>query len=158
MCNIKLNNEKNIKKIEKDLKKYIENQITTNINNIRKTYNSDIFGFLDLIYKKDYNTYKEIKNNWYDKTYQNIKINVKTSINIIGNCVDNYKALFINTLNTSFETINTYSSDLSAGVLVDMLKNYITLGTEKNYTQNYLTLDAIYVRPSQAERAKNNEL
>jgi len=84
MCNIKLNNEKNIKKIEKDLKKYIEEQITTNINNIRKTYNSDIFGFLDLIYKKDYNTYKKIKNNWYDKEYKDIKINVKASINIIG--------------------------------------------------------------------------
>lgn len=84
MCNIKLSNEKNIKKIEKDLKNYIEKQITTNINNIRKTYNSDIFGFLDLIYKKDYNTYKEIKNTWYDKTYKDIKINVKASINIIG--------------------------------------------------------------------------
>ena len=84
MCNIKLNNEKNIKKIEKDLEKYIKEQITTNINKIRKTYNSDIFGFLDLIYKKDYNTYKEIKDNWYDSTYQNLKINIETSINIIG--------------------------------------------------------------------------
>ena len=84
MCNIKLNNEKNIKKIEKNLEKYIENQITTNINKIRKTYNSDIFGFLDLIYKKDYNTYKEVKDNWYNNTYQNLKINVETSINIIG--------------------------------------------------------------------------
>lgn len=88
----------------------------------------------------------------------NENISTKTSINIIGDCVDNYKDLFINTLKTSFKTINTYSSDLSAVVLVQMLKNYIKLGIEKNYTQDYLTLDAIYVRPSQAERAKNNEL
>ena len=84
MCSIKLNEEKNIKKIEKDLNKYIEEKIKTSINNIRKNYNSDIFGFLDTIYKTDYNTYKEIKDNWYDEEFQNIKINIKASINIIG--------------------------------------------------------------------------
>ena len=84
MCHIKLNKEKNIKKIEKDLNKYIKNKITKSIDSIRKEYNSDIFGFLDLIYKKDYKTYKEIKNTWYDSTYQNIKINVNSSINIVG--------------------------------------------------------------------------
>ena len=29
-------------------------------------------------------TYKKIKNNWYQSTYKNIKINIKTSINIVG--------------------------------------------------------------------------
>ena len=84
MCNIKLNNEKNIKKIEKELKKYIEDKIEKSINNIRKTYNSDIFGFLDLIYKTDYKTYKKIKDNWYKDEYKNIKINIDVAINIIG--------------------------------------------------------------------------
>ena len=84
MCSIKLNNEKNIKKIEENLNKYIENKINTSINNIRKNYNSDIFGFLDLIYKKDYNNYKKIKDTWYESEFQNIKINIKSSINIIG--------------------------------------------------------------------------
>ena len=84
MCNIKLNEEKNIKKIEKELNKYIKNKVTTSINSIRKEYNSDIFGFLDLIYKKDYKTYKKIKDTWYNSTYQDIKINIKTSIDIVG--------------------------------------------------------------------------
>ena len=84
MCNIKLNKEKNIKKLEKDLNNYLEKKIETSINNIRNTYNSDIFGFLDLIYKKDYNTYKQIKDNWYKEEFKNIKINTKVSINIIG--------------------------------------------------------------------------
>ena len=84
MCNIKLNDEKNIKKIEKELKKYIEEKLITSINDIRKNYNSDIFGFLDLMYKTDYKTYKKIKNNWYKDEYKNIKINIDTSINIIG--------------------------------------------------------------------------
>ena len=84
MCSIKLNNEENIKKLEKELNKYIEEKINTSINNIRASYNSDVFGFLDLIYKKDYDTYKKIKDNWYDSEFQNIKINIKSSINIIG--------------------------------------------------------------------------
>lgn len=84
MCSIKLNDEKNIKKIEKELNEYIKNKIETSINDIRTNYNSDIFGFLDLIYKKDYNTYKNIKDNWYDQEFQNIKINIKASIDIIG--------------------------------------------------------------------------
>lgn len=84
MCKLSLDNEKNIEQLQKKLENYLEQEITTNINNIRKTYNSDIFGFLDLIYKTDYNTYKEIKNNWYDKEYKNIKINVDTNIKIIG--------------------------------------------------------------------------
>lgn len=84
MCKIELNKEKNINKLEKELNKYIEDKIKKNINNIRKEYNSDIFGFLDLIYKKDYNTYKKIKDTWYKETYKNIKINIKSSINIVG--------------------------------------------------------------------------
>ena len=84
MCKIPLDKEKDIKELEKKLEKYIDELTEKNINNIRKTYNSDIFGFLDLIYKKDYKTYKEIKDNWYKDEYQNIKINVSTSINITG--------------------------------------------------------------------------
>lgn len=90
--------------------------------------------------------------------FSNENISNTSSINVIGDCVDNYKELFINSLNIYFSKINTHSSDLSANVLSQMLKNYMKLGIEKNYTQNYLTLDAIYIRPSQAERAKNNEL
>lgn len=88
----------------------------------------------------------------------NVNLSNSQSLNIIGDCVDNYKELFLNSLNNYSSNINIYSCDLSASTLINMLKNYITLSIEKNYTQDYLTLDAIYVRPSQAERAKNNEL
>ena len=84
MCKTSLKNESNIKKIEKELEKHVKKEIEKNINNIRKNYNSDIFGFLDLIYKTDYSTYKEIKDTWYEEQFQNIKINISTSIEIIG--------------------------------------------------------------------------
>jgi len=84
MCNISLKKEENIKKLEKELENYLTNEIKKNIDNIRNTYNSDIFGFLDLIYKTDYKTYTEIKDTWYKDTYKNLKINLSISIEIIG--------------------------------------------------------------------------
>ena len=84
MCNIDLTKEKNITKLQKELENYLTKEIEKNINNVRKKYNSDIFGFLDLIYKTDYNTYKKIKDNWYKDEYKNIKINISTKIQIIG--------------------------------------------------------------------------
>ena len=89
-----------------------------------------------------------------------VKENLKETdcINIIGDCAENYKENFITSLNIRFNQVNTYETNLSADILVSMLKNYINLGLDSNYKKNYLDLDAIYVRPSQAERAKNNEL
>ena len=84
LCKISLNKEKNIEKLQKKLEEFVKNNIEEDINNIRETYNSDVFGFLDLIYKKDYKTYKEIKDNWYKDVYKNIKINTSTSVKIIG--------------------------------------------------------------------------
>lgn len=90
--------------------------------------------------------------------FSDINTDTNTSITIIGDCVDNYKDMFIPILNSKFTTINTDTQNLSGQVLVSMLKNYIKLGIDSDYKKDYLTLDAIYVRPSQAERAKNNEI
>ena len=56
-CNIKLNNQENIKKIENELELYLKNKVNTDINNIRNNYNSDVFGFLDELYKHNYKKY-----------------------------------------------------------------------------------------------------
>ena len=82
-CNIKLDNEKELKTLKKNLQTYLKENTQNDINNIRKKYNSDIFGFLDIIYKQDYNTYKKVKNNW-EETFKNLKINVSTNIEITG--------------------------------------------------------------------------
>ena len=56
-CSINLTKESNIKKLQNDLEKYIKSITEESINNIRKEYQTDIFGFLDIIYKTDYNMY-----------------------------------------------------------------------------------------------------
>ncbi len=80
------------------------------------------------------------------------------SLKIIGDCLDVYKDTFTNKLDNYFSNITTYNSDLSCKPLMQMIENYTKTGINKNFEKDYLTLDAIYVRPSQAERAKNNEL
>ena len=83
-CNINYNNQKDITNLENNLNTYLKNNITKNIDDIRKEYNSDIFGFLDIIYKHDYRYYQEIKNTWYTYNYQNIRININPKIKIIS--------------------------------------------------------------------------
>lgn len=83
-CNINLTSSSNIKKLQKELENYIKAIIEDSINNIRKEYKTDIFGFLDIIYKTNYNMYKQVKNNWVEDTYQNITINVTPKIKIVG--------------------------------------------------------------------------
>ena len=83
-CNIKLNDNKELNELENKIESYLNKKISNNINNIRNKYNSDVFGFLDEIYKHDYKTYTQIKDNWYTQTYKNIPINIKSNINIVG--------------------------------------------------------------------------
>ena len=77
-----LNESDVIEKIEKDLNKEIEEMISEGISSIIAKYNSDIFGFADLYYKTDPKYYNDIKNDWYNKYFKNINIEVNSNINI----------------------------------------------------------------------------
>ena len=83
-CSKSLENKKTIEKIEKEFEQKLTESITKNINEVRTEYNSDIFGFLDNIYKKDYKTYKTIKNNWYSSNYQSLELSVNVNLTIIA--------------------------------------------------------------------------
>ena len=74
-----------INKLENNISNYLNNEIHYNIDSIRNNYNSDIFGFIDEIYKHNYKYYQRIKNSWYQEEYKNIKININTKINLISN-------------------------------------------------------------------------
>ena len=91
-CNKNLNNYQNIKTLEKDLSNYLNNRLINDINSIRNKYNSDVFGFLDEMYKHDYKQYLKVKDNWYNQDYKNIDIDINAKINIIskGNIMEGY--------------------------------------------------------------------
>lgn len=83
-CNVKLNNSKEIKKLTRDIELYIKDNINEDINSIRNNYNSDVFGFLDEIYKHNYKMYKDVKDNWYNGIYKNIPIDIDVKMDIVG--------------------------------------------------------------------------
>lgn len=91
--NIDLSKEKNIKKLEKSLNKRLEKMITSSFNSTREKYNSDIYGFEDLYYKKDPKYYNKIKKDWDSKEFQKIKLKVKSNIKIVeqGNLLGKIK-------------------------------------------------------------------
>ena len=77
-----LESEKVIEKVQKDLNKTTEKFIKKNIESTINKYNSDIYGFRDMFYKKDPKAYKKLKDNWYKETLPNLKIEVKSDITI----------------------------------------------------------------------------
>lgn len=82
-ANINLKDPKEVKKLKKIVDKEIEDNITKVFNNIRKKYNSDIFGFRDLYYKTDPDYYKKnYDNNWYEEVFPNLKLDVKADIKL----------------------------------------------------------------------------
>ena len=91
--NINLKDENNVKKIEDDLNKKIEKLVKNSIKNVTKKYNSDIFGFENLFYKEDYKYYKQIKDKWSDKIFQNLEIKVDSKFEIVeqGNVLGGIK-------------------------------------------------------------------
>lgn len=78
-----LTKSETIKKVQKKLNDYTEKIVKKSIENITKTYKSDIYGFEDMFYKKDAKYYKEnLQDNW-DEILENLDIKVKSTIEII---------------------------------------------------------------------------
>ena len=77
-----LENPKIIKKMEKALNKKIKTNIQNTIHKMQFTYNSDIFGFGNKIYKKYPKQWKKIENDWNNLYFPSLKINIKVDMNI----------------------------------------------------------------------------
>ena len=79
MCNYDISKDSGIKKIEKQGSEEIKRNIV-NLIDLSKEYNSDIFYFRNLYYKKNNGYYKKITD--YDSFYNNLKINVDVYLDI----------------------------------------------------------------------------
>ena len=82
--NINLNNNNEIKKIEKVWKKTIKNNTEKLLTNIKENYQSDIFGFGNMIYKNYPKKWKKIKTNWNNIYFKKFKIKVYVNTKIIS--------------------------------------------------------------------------
>ena len=81
-CDIDLNKEKEIKKLEKKVNKYLKKIFNKTFNNINTDFNSDIFGFQDLIFKKNPKYYNKIKETFYEKEINKIEIKINSNVKI----------------------------------------------------------------------------
>ncbi|MBQ8681707.1 MAG: Ger(x)C family spore germination protein [Bacilli bacterium] len=75
--------EKEITKIQKKLNNTVEDLIEETITNTTKKYNSDIYGFKDLLYKTNPKEYKKIIKDSEQDFLKDLYIKVKSNIEII---------------------------------------------------------------------------
>jgi spore germination protein KC len=75
--------QENIKKVQDIAEKKFVNEMKNSIKKIIRKYDSDIYGFGNLIYQKDYKLWNKIKDNW-SSLYKNTNIEVSSSITIIN--------------------------------------------------------------------------
>ena len=75
-----LENNQTILMLQEDINDTLSKMIENSIANVFSKYHTDIFGFGNLFYHKDPNF---IEKNWNDKSWEQLKISVKTNIKLV---------------------------------------------------------------------------
>lgn len=76
-----LTKTKNIALLQKELNKTVEKNILKTITKVQKEYGTDIFGFSDVIHRKNLDQWKSLKKNW-DKVFPEAEISVKANLTV----------------------------------------------------------------------------
>lgn len=90
----------------------------------------------------------DVENDLIDEVLKNNTILSSASLVICGDCVEKY--------NEKFETLKIAQKLNFYPTTEDLIDCYLHLKNTKDYMYNAYTLDALYARPSQAERVSNN--
>ena len=83
-CHYDLESKKVIKQIEEESNNKIKSLINDSIKSINYNFNSDIYGFRNMFYKKNYKYYNQIKDNWYDDFFKKIEYDIEVDLNLTG--------------------------------------------------------------------------
>ena len=75
--------ESKIKEIEKKAQAMVEERTQSVIQKVQTEYHSDIFGFGNMIYKKDPKLWKKLEPQW-DKLFPTIQVEVQSKVNIVN--------------------------------------------------------------------------
>lgn len=84
-CDLDLTNNETINELEIKLEKEIKKTVETSIKNVQKKFKADIFGFGEMIHRKDPTLWKELRKDW-DKNFATlpVEITVNAKIKRIG--------------------------------------------------------------------------
>jgi spore germination protein KC len=80
---IDLLKEENIRMIEAEEEKEIENILAGAIFTAQKQYNSDIFGFGDVVHRTNHRVWESLRDNW-DEIFPNMPVNIKVKVRVTG--------------------------------------------------------------------------
>jgi len=75
--------EKEMEQLEMKAQTMLEHDISSMIQKVQTDYNSDIFGFGNMIYKKDPKLWEQLGPKW-DELFPTIQVEVKSKVNILN--------------------------------------------------------------------------
>ena len=82
-CDLDLEDLKVVSEIESSLEDELKDNITDTINTIRDEYNTDVFGFRDILYKSNPKYYKYLKDEWYDSVFKDLDIEIDVDFDFV---------------------------------------------------------------------------
>lgn len=81
-CDKNIEQEKVIEEIEKNTEKSLKKQIKKALYIAQKKYQTDIFGFGNLFYKKYPKYFRNVEKNWNEEIFPTIDVTIKTDIDL----------------------------------------------------------------------------
>ncbi|HEX3037861.1 MAG TPA: Ger(x)C family spore germination protein [Oscillospiraceae bacterium] len=81
--NVDFLDQHEIEQLETKAQNMLEHNITNTVKRVQTDYNSDIFSFGNMIYKKDPKLWEQLEPKW-DKLFPSIQVEVKSKVNIVN--------------------------------------------------------------------------
>ncbi|MFJ7733391.1 Ger(x)C family spore germination protein [Lysinibacillus sp. NPDC097231] len=82
-CNIDLTKEKSIHFVNKKTEELIKKRIEETISTVQRNYRVDIFGFAEVLHRKNHKEWKKIKKDW-PTIFQELPVKVEVNVNTQG--------------------------------------------------------------------------
>lgn len=83
MTHIDALDEKQISALQEKAEDKLEDGISNVIQRVQSQYDSDIFGFGNMIYKKDFRLWNQLKDNW-EEQFRTLEVEVKSDVHIVN--------------------------------------------------------------------------
>lgn len=80
-CNLDLEDSNTIRKIEEDVKNKVKELLNSGVN-VSKSYQADILGLGNILYKYNFKYWNKVKNNWKEEYLPNLEVNINTDIKL----------------------------------------------------------------------------
>jgi spore germination protein KC len=81
-CKIDITKTEEIYKIERKLEKEIQKKVATTIHNVQKKFKSDIFGFGEVIHRKNPKVWRKLEKNW-DQHFATLPVEVNVKVKVL---------------------------------------------------------------------------